>query len=73
MAATSAVGPGFLLSGCGGEEAAQTEDKIALLSTGTTLREPVWVNKPNFAIALREDRPQVVRFNASAGAPARVA
>lgn len=67
--ATMAVGLGFLLSGCGGEEAAQTEDKIALLSTDIPLREPVWVDKPNFAIALREDRPQVVKFNASAGAP----
>lgn len=27
------------------------------------------MNKPNFAIALREERPQVAKFNASAGAP----
>jgi hypothetical protein len=63
-----AVGLGLLLGGCGGAPA-QAQEEIVLLSVGAPLREPVWVDKPNFAIALRADEPRVVKFNASAGAP----
>jgi hypothetical protein len=63
-----AVGLGLLLGGCGGAPA-QAQEEIVLLSVGAPLREPVWVDKPNVAIALRADEPRVVKFNASAGAP----
>jgi hypothetical protein len=63
-----AAGLSPLLGGCGGVPA-QAQEAVELLSVDAPLREPVWVDKPDFAIALREDRPQVVKFNASAGAP----
>jgi hypothetical protein len=62
------AGFSLLLGGCGGAPA-QAQKAVELLSVGSPMREPVWVDKPNFAIALRADEPRVVKFNASAGAP----
>jgi hypothetical protein len=64
------VGLGLLLVGCGGDGgSAQAEEKIALLSVDAPLREPTYINKKDFVLALRENEPQVARFAASAGAP----
>ena len=54
-----AAGLGPLLGGCGGAPA-EAQEAVELLSVDAPLREPVWVDKPNFAIALSADEPRVV-------------
>ncbi len=64
------AGLGFLLpllGGCGGGASAQQEE-MALLRFDAPLRDPHWTKGQDFALALREDRPRVVKFPASAGA-----
>lgn len=56
----------LLLSGCGGTPA-QAQEEIVLLPLDAPLREPHWIEREDFTLALREDEPQVVRFVGSAG------
>lgn len=56
----------LLLGGCG--RGASAQEEIALLRLDGPLREPHWIKKQDFTLALREDRPRVVTFPASAGA-----
>ena len=56
-----------LLGGCGGGAFAKQEETV-LLRLDAPLRDPHWTKGQDFALALREDRPQVAKFPASARA-----
>ena len=60
-----------LLGGCGGGASAQQE--TVLLRLDAPLRDPHWTEGQDFALALREDEPQVVKLPASAGASGETA
>ena len=56
-----------LLGGCGGGASAQPEEMV-LLRLDAPLRDPRWTKGQDFALALREDEPRVVKLPVSAGA-----
>ena len=56
-----------LLGGCGGGASAQQEEMV-LLRLDAPLRDPHWTKGQDFALALREDEPRVVKLPVSAGA-----
>ncbi len=55
-----------LLGGCGAGASAQEE--MVLLRLDAPLRDPHWTKGQDFALALREDEPRVVKLPVSAGA-----
>ena len=61
-----------LLGGCGAGASAPPEEMV-LLRLDAPLRDPHWTEGQDFALALREDKPQVVKLPASAGASGETA
>ena len=59
------LGLGLFLGGCGGG-ASSAEKEMVLLRFDGPLHEPEWTKKQDFALALAEDAPRVVKFRASA-------